>query len=125
VVNNIARSVAVAVVIAGGALMPAFGDEEFPIVGLYTKDQACKGDASKRADLQVKITGQNIVSDMGSCAILNKRRNGRAFLVQVECKMAGDLTLLGDVTFTQRDDNTLDFDDQDHTSPAVLHRCGT
>jgi len=23
-----------------------------------------------------------------------------------------------------RDDRTLDFDDQDHTSPAVLHKCG-
>jgi hypothetical protein len=109
-----------------GAGMPAFaGDDEFPIVGIYTKDLACQGEASKRPDLQVKITRQNIVSSMGSCAILNKRRNGRAFLLQVECKMAGDLTLLGDVTFTPRDDNTLDFDDQDHTSTSVLHRCGT
>ena len=29
----------------------------------------------------------------------------------------------GDVTFTQREANVLDFDDQDHTSPAVLYRC--
>ena len=124
VLNKVARTVAVVAMIAG-ASMPAFGDEEFPIVGVYTKDEACKGDASRRADLQVKITRQNIESSMGSCAILNKRRNGRAYLIQVECKMPGDLTLLGDVTFTQRDENTLDFDDQDHTSPAVLHRCGT
>jgi hypothetical protein len=30
---------------------------------------------------------------------------------------------MGDATFIQRDDNALDFDDQDHTSPAVLHKC--
>jgi hypothetical protein len=39
--------------------------------------------------------------------------------------MPGDLTIMGDATFIQRDDNALDFDDQDHTSPAVLHKCNT
>lgn len=123
VLNTIARSVAVIAMIVA-ALTPAAGEDDFPIVGIYIKDEVCKGEASQRADLLVKITRQNIESSLGSCTILNRRRNGRAFQVQLECKMPGDLTIMGDATFTQRDDNALDFDDQDHTSPAVLHKCG-
>ena len=120
--NTIARGAAVVAVLAA-ALTPALGDDDFPIVGTYTKDEVCKGDAARRADILVRITRQNIESSMGSCIILNRRRDGRAIQVQLECKIPGDLTIMGDATFTQRDDNALDFDDQDHTSPAVLHKC--
>jgi len=123
VLNTIAHGAAVVAVMIV-ALTPVFGDDDFPIAGTYTKDEICRGDAARRAELLVKITRQNIESSMGSCTILNKRRDGRAFQVQLECKMPGDLTIMGDATFTQRDDNALDFDDQDHTSPAVLHKCG-
>jgi hypothetical protein len=122
VLNTIARGAAVVAMLAA-ALTPAFGDDDFPIVGTYTKDEVCKGDAARRADILVRITRQNIESSMGSCIILNKRRDGRAIQVQLECKIPGDLTIMGDATFIQRDDNALDFDDQDHTSPAVLHKC--
>jgi len=122
VLNTIARGGAVVAVLIA-ALLPALGDDDFPIVGTYTKDEVCKGDAARRADILVKITRQNIESSMGSCIILNKRRDGRAIQVQLECKIPGDLTIMGDATFIQRDDNALDFDDQDHTSPAVLHKC--
>ena len=120
--NTIARGGAVVAVLIA-AVLPALGDNDFPIVGTYTKDEVCKGDAARRADILVRITRQHIESSMGSCIILNKRRDGRAIQVQLECKMPGDLTIMGDATFTQRDDNALDFDDQDHTSPAVLHKC--
>ena len=120
--NTIARGGAVVAVLVAAPL-PAFGDDDFPIVGTYTKDEVCKGDAARRADILVKITRQNIESSLASCTILNKRRDGRAFQLHLECKMPGDLTILGDATFTQRDDNALDVDDQDHTSPAVLHKC--
>jgi hypothetical protein len=122
VLNTIARGAAVVAMLAA-ALTPAFGDDDFPIVGTYTKDEVCKGDAARRADILVRITRQNIESSMGSCIILSKRRDGRAIQVQLECKIPGDLTIMGDATFIQRDDNALDFDDQDHTSPAVLHKC--
>ena len=113
------------VAVLAAALTPALGDDDFPIVGLYTKDEACRGDGSDRTDLLVKITSKDIQSYLGTCIILNKRRDGKRITVHVECKMSGDLVILGDVTFTLRDDHTLDFDDQDHTSPAVLHKCGS
>jgi hypothetical protein len=120
---NVSRMLAAVAVIAA-ASAPATGEDDFPIAGTYSKDQVCRGDGSDRADLLVKITRTDIQSVMGSCTILNKRRNGRTISAQVECKVPGDLTILGDVTFMQREDNALDFDDQDHTSPAVLYRCG-
>jgi hypothetical protein len=124
VFTNVARVVAV---LAVGLTVstPVVGeDDDFPIAGVYAKDQICKGDGSDQADTLVRITGKEIESNMGSCAILTKTRNGRTIDVQVECKVPGDQTILGDVTFKLRDDKTLDFDDQDHTSPAVLHKCG-
>jgi hypothetical protein len=122
VLNTIVRGAAILAVLAA-TLTPVFSDDDFPIVGTYTKDEACRGDTARREDLLVKITRQNVESSMASCIILNRRRDGRAFQVHLECRMPGDLTVMGDATFIQRDDNALDFDDQDHTSPAVLHKC--
>ena len=121
--KTVSRALA-AIAVLAAALTPAVGDDDFPIVGVYTKDEVCRGDGSDRSDLVVTITRNNIQSHLGTCVILNKRRDGKRISVHVECKMAGDLIILGDVTFTVRDDRTLDFDDQDHTSPAVLHKCG-
>jgi hypothetical protein len=122
VLNTIVRGAAILAVLAA-AVTPVFSDDDFPIAGTYTKDEICKGDAARREDLLVKITRQNVESSMATCTILSRRRDGRAFQVHLECKMPGDLTIMGDATFIQRDDNALDFDDQDHTSPAVLHKC--
>lgn len=102
---------------------PVLGDDEFPIAGTYMRDIACTGNGSQRPDLLVKITHQRIESPMGICNILSRKRNGKAISAHVECKVPGDQLILGDITFTIRDDKTLDFEDQDHTSDATLYRC--
>jgi hypothetical protein len=107
-----------------GASAPVVGEDDLPIIGTYAKDQVCRGDGSDPADLLVKITGKTIESNLGSCAILHRKRNGKSFSLQVECRMPGNLVLVSDVTFTQRGDNSLDFVDEYNTSPAVLHKCG-
>ena len=81
--NTIVRGAAILAVLAA-ALTPVFSDDDFPIVGTYTKDEACKGDNARREDLLVKITRQNVESSMASCTILNRRRDGRAFQVHLE-----------------------------------------
>jgi hypothetical protein len=101
----------------------AVADDELPIAGTYTKDQPCKGDGSDPANAVVTITRDAIQSALGLCTILDTSQDGKAFSMQVECKVPGDQIIQGDVTFTQREANVLDFDDQDHTSPAVLYRC--
>lgn len=113
----------------GGAILIAMSvahagaEDDFPIGGTYLRDIVCTGDGSHRPDLLVRITRQRIESPMGACNILNRRRAGAAFHLHVECKVAGDQSILGDVTFTIRDERTVDFEDQDHTSDATLHRC--
>jgi hypothetical protein len=122
VLERLAGGVAVVAVMALiGAV--AQGEEGFSISGTYTKDASCQGEAAKRDDLRVRITENRIESSMGVCTILHRRRDGRTVAAQIECKVPGDQVILGDVTFTLRDDNAIDFDDQDHTSPAVLYRC--
>jgi hypothetical protein len=98
-------------------------EEDFPIVGTYMRDIVCTGNGSQRPDLLVTITPKRIESPMGSCNILSRKRAGQAISAHVECKVPGDQLILGDVTFTIRDEKTLDFEDQDHTSDATLHRC--
>jgi hypothetical protein len=112
------------VLIAIVATTLARAEDDFPITGTYLKDMACKGDGSQRPDLLVTITSKRIESSMGVCSILSRKRTGRAIAVQVECKVSGDQLILGDVTFTIRDENTVEFEDQDHTSDGMLHRCG-
>jgi hypothetical protein len=106
------------------AIAPAVGEEEFPIAGTYLRDMVCNGSGAERPDLLVTITTQRIESPMGVCQILSRKRAGPAISAHVECRISGDQSILGDVTFTIRDDRTLLFEDQDHTSDATLHRCG-
>jgi hypothetical protein len=109
--------------LAAVAAAPAPADDDFPVVGTYSKDLPCEGDGSRRPELRVKISRSQIESTMGLCNILNRRREGKAFHVHLQCKLQSDQVILGDVTFTPRADGALDFDDQDHTSPAILYRC--
>src|SRR5262245_59558423 len=79
---------------------PVQGEDDFPLVGTYTENQACKTDGSDPGVSRVKITPRDIDSVFGLCTILNKKREGATFVVHVECKGPGGSQMLGDVTFT-------------------------
>jgi hypothetical protein len=106
-----------------GASAAALAEDDFPITGTYMQNQQCKGDGSDRADLRVRITRKEIESNMSYCAILHIHRDGKSIAAHLECKVPGGQLILGDIMFTLRDDSTLDFEDQDHTSSAVLYKC--
>ena len=110
-------------VVLAGLATPVQGEDDFPLVGTYTENQACKADGSDPGVSRVKITPRDIDSVFGLCTILNKKREGATFVVHVECKGPGGSQMLGDVIFTPREDKTIDFSDQDQTYKAVLHRC--
>jgi hypothetical protein len=100
---------------------PVQGEDDFPLVGTYTENQACAGaDATVS---RVKITLKDIDSVFGLCTILDKKREGNTFAIHVECKGPGGSQMLGDINFTLREDKTIDFSDQDQTYKAVLFRC--
>jgi hypothetical protein len=102
---------------------PLLGQDDFPLVGTYTENQVCKGDASDANVARVKITLRDIDSVFGLCTILDRKRNGNTFAVHVECKGPGNSQMLGDINFTLREDKTIDFSDQDNTYKAVLYKC--
>ena len=98
-------------------------EDDFPIVGTYTENQACKPDGSDPGVSRVKITRRDIDSVFGLCTILSRKRQGATYVVHVECKTPNGSQMLGDVNFTPRDDKAVDFSDQDQTYKAVLYRC--
>ncbi len=103
--------------------MPVLAEDDFPIVGTYTENQPCKGDASDANASRVKISRRDIDSVFGLCTIVNRTRDGNTFAVHVECKGPGGSQMLGDINFTLRADKTIDFSDQDKTYKAVLYKC--
>jgi hypothetical protein len=108
----------VALVIAAGA---AFA-EDFPLSGNYTQNVLCKGDGTDPVAVRVKISPQEIVSNVGTCTILDTTRDGETYAVRVECKFASG-PLMGNLSFTPKPDRTIDFVDRDGNYKAVLHPC--
>lgn len=111
---------AVAAVTAAG---PARTEDAFPIVGTYVENHDCKSDGSDPADKRIKITPSAIDSSFGLCTLQDKRRMGNKITVQVTCKDPAGGALTSDISFTIRDDKTLDFADQYETYKTTLHKC--
>ncbi len=110
---------AIGVVIGSGA---ACAGDDFPLTGNYTQNVPCKGDGSDPHDVQVKISPQEIDSQVGICTFLDTKRDGSSVSAHVECAFPGG-PLIGDVTFTVRPDKTVELVDRDKNYDAVLYRC--
>jgi hypothetical protein len=96
--------------------------QDFPLVGTYMQNVPCKGDSTDNPALRVKISPQQIVSNVGVCTILDNKQDGKSYKIHVECKFPAG-PLVGDLTFTPQPDKTIKFVDRDNTYNAVLHRC--
>ena len=113
------------IVIAAAAAMAGAGTaaaDDFPLTGNYTQNVACKGDGSDPVAVQVKISPKEIVSNVGTCTIIDSTHDGDTYTVRVECKFASG-PLMGNLSFTMRPDKTIDFVDRDGNYKAVLHPC--
>lgn len=108
---------------AAAAPSPAHTEEAFPIAGTYVENHACKGDGSDPADKRIKITPTAIDSSFGLCTLQDKRRTGNKITVQITCKDPAGGALSSDISFTIRDDKTLDFSDQYETYKTTLYKC--
>jgi hypothetical protein len=121
------RQYAVMLGMAGGivaaALSAVSAEEDFPIAGTYLQDQTCKGDGSDPAAARVTITRERIESSYGLCSILEQTRDGNTIAAHISCPSGNGQPIMGDVTFTLRDDKTIAFVDQDNVYSAVLHKC--
>jgi hypothetical protein len=108
----------VAASVTGGAVAA----DDFPLAGNYTQNVACKGDGTDPATAKVSISPQEIVSNVGVCTVLDIKKNPDNYFAHVECKFAGG-PLMGDITFTPKPNNTVEFVDRDSTYKAVLYPC--
>ena len=120
--NSVGQMVGSIIIAVSGLFFSAALADDFPLVGNYTQNVACKSDGSDQPGAKVTISPQEIVSNVGVCTILDKKTNGPSISAHVECKLAGG-PLIGDITFTPRPDNTIEFIDRDMTYKAVLYRC--
>lgn len=111
----------IAVVLVGGGAT-AHAADDFPLTGSYTQNVPCKGDGSDPRELQVKISPQEIDSQVGVCTFLDTKRDGSSINAHVECDFPGG-PLMGDVTFTVQSDNKIKFIDRDKNYGALLYRC--
>jgi len=124
-VNSVTGACTVAfVAFAFGVMGPgsAVADDAFPLTGTYTQNVPCKGDGTDAPEAKVKISPKEIISNIGTCTIMDTKHDTKAYLVHVECKFPAG-PLIGDITFTPRPDQTIGFVDRDKTYNAVLHRC--
>jgi hypothetical protein len=121
VIEPLAGCAALALV-AVAASSAAVAADDFPLAGNYTQNVACKGDGSDPATAKVMISAQEIVSNVGVCTILDTKRDGGSYAEHVECKFPSG-PLMGNITFTPKPDNTIEFVDSNGTYKAVLYRC--
>ena len=120
------RGVAAAAVtvVTIAVLSPALAQDTNFLKGTFVQNQKCKGDGTDPKAKVVKFTDDAIDSSFGLCKFLRRDvdADGKTVSAQISCKGAGG-DMLGDVKFTQRDENTIDFVDQDHTYKLVLYKC--
>jgi hypothetical protein len=114
-----AATMVAAVVMSG----PVAAQDDFSIAGTYVQNAACKGDGTDPAAKVVRITETDVHSSFGICKFVKKQHDGNTLAAQMSCNGPGGNILLGDVRFTVRVDNNIDFVDQDNTYRSVLYRC--
>jgi hypothetical protein len=101
----------------------AYAQGDFPIEGIYTQNELCRGDGSQQEFLRVKVTAQDVSYSGGICSIDSKQQDGDSLAMRVTCKFSSGAVMASAVTFTKKDNNTFDMAQQEGTYKAVLHRC--
>lgn len=96
--------------------------DDFWLLGNFTQNVPCKGDGTDPAELKVRVTTTEIVSKVGTCTFLDAKEDAKSLKAHVECQFPAG-PLMGDITFTMKPNNTIDFVDRDKTYTATLYRC--
>jgi hypothetical protein len=92
------------------------------LLGNFTQNAPCKGDDSDAAEQKVRIDTNKIASKSGVCTILAAASEGNRLTANIECHLPAG-PLIGDVTFTQKANGTIDVLDRDKNYAAILYRC--
>ena len=103
---------------AGNARLP----EDFWLLGDFTQNVRCKGTGSDPAEVKVKVATDQIVSKVGVCKFITAKPEGDRLNATMQCEFPAG-PLIGDVTFTQKMNGTIDVVDRDKTFTGTLYRC--
>jgi hypothetical protein len=82
------------------------------LLGNFTQNAPCKGDGSDPAELKMRIDTHQIDFKSGVCTILAVASEGNRLKANMECHFPAG-PLIGDVTFTQKTNGTIDVLDRD------------
>ena len=96
--------------------------DDFWLLGNFTQNVPCKGDGTDPAEAKVQISAQQLESKIGICTFLDTKEDPKSIKLRVECQFPAG-PLMGEITFTQKSNNTIDFIDRDKTYTATLYRC--
>jgi hypothetical protein len=114
---------ALALLGAAVVLDSALAEDGFPLEGVFTQNEPCRGNGSQQPALVVKITPQDVSYSGGVCSIDNKQQDGDSLSMRVTCKFTSGAVMASGVTFTKKDANTFGMAQQEGSYRAVLYRC--
>jgi hypothetical protein len=97
-------------------------DKSSWLLGNFTQNAPCKGGSSDPAELKVHIATDKIESKSGVCKFLAAAPEGNRIKANMECQFPAG-PLIGDVTFTQKTNGSIDVVDSDNNYSAILYRC--
>jgi hypothetical protein len=104
------------------ALSAAQAGDSF-LEGTYLRGKACTGQDQDVEPLRVKITPSEIMYRGGICTIDHRNGTETSVTMRVSCHFDNGLVLVSDISFTRRDNNTIDMAQKDGSYNAVLNRC--
>ena len=113
----------IALIGIGAACAPATA-QDAALVGTYTQKHACKGDGNDTPKDLVKITDTMADSNFGPCAFGgDKAWNGKTLTSSASCKNKTGAEYEVKLSFTLKDDKTVDFLEEGSQYKSVLYRC--
>jgi len=96
--------------------------DDFWLLGNFTQNVPCKGDGSDPVEVKVKVSTTEIDSKLGVCTFLDAKEDGKTLKAQVDCQLPSG-PYLGEIIFTQKSANVIDFADSNKAYTSILYRC--
>jgi len=116
----------IAMIGVGAAGAPAAAQEspDAALAGTYTQKHACKGDGSSTPKDVVKISEKMADSNFGPCTFkADKAWSGKTLKASATCKQKTGGEYDVKLSFTLKDDKTVDFLEEGSQYKSVLYRC--
>ena len=113
----------IALIGLGTGVWPAAA-QDASLIGTYTQKHACKGDGSDTPKDRVLITDKMADSNFGPCTFnADKVWSGKTLKSTATCKQKTGGEYEVKLSFTVKDDKTVDFLEEASQYKSVLYRC--